>query len=164
MNRGRSFSLSFPPFTRWVKRIILACAGMFFLQVVLQAMAPRTAATCRLTLVCPGPDFSLRVYLAGGHLLLPACRLEPSAGQHAHALDVRIAGGAGLGLAAIPGVLSLLRGGGSAGYGGRRLCRPARTEPDDNHDRGVGRRLRAAGRVRDALRRPRDVFFSRSRS
>ncbi len=43
MNRGRSFSLSFPPFTRWVKRIILACAGMFLLQVVLQATAPRTA-------------------------------------------------------------------------------------------------------------------------
>jgi len=43
MNRGRAFSLSFPPFTRWVKRIILACAGVYFLKVVLEAMAPRAA-------------------------------------------------------------------------------------------------------------------------
>jgi membrane associated rhomboid family serine protease len=35
MHRGRTFSLSFPPFTPWVKRIIIACAVIFFLQVVL---------------------------------------------------------------------------------------------------------------------------------
>jgi membrane associated rhomboid family serine protease len=34
MHRGRTFSLSFPPFTPWVKRIIIACAGIYFLQVV----------------------------------------------------------------------------------------------------------------------------------
>jgi membrane associated rhomboid family serine protease len=37
MYRGRTFSLSFPPFTPWVKRIIIACAGIYFLQVVLAA-------------------------------------------------------------------------------------------------------------------------------
>jgi len=41
MYRGRTISLSFPPFTPWVKRIIIACAGIFFLQVVLGAVAPR---------------------------------------------------------------------------------------------------------------------------
>jgi len=40
MYRGRSISMSFPPFTPWVKRIIFACGGVFLLQVVLQAVAP----------------------------------------------------------------------------------------------------------------------------
>ena len=39
MNRGRSISLSFPPFTPWVKKIILACAGVYLLQVVLEAVS-----------------------------------------------------------------------------------------------------------------------------
>ncbi len=30
-------SLSFPPFTPWVKRIIIACAGVYFLQVVFRS-------------------------------------------------------------------------------------------------------------------------------
>jgi membrane associated rhomboid family serine protease len=41
MNRGRTLSLSFPPFTYWVKRIIIACAVIYFLQVVLEAIAPQ---------------------------------------------------------------------------------------------------------------------------
>jgi len=40
MYRGRSISLSFPPFTPWVKRIVVACAGVYFLQVVLGVLAP----------------------------------------------------------------------------------------------------------------------------
>jgi membrane associated rhomboid family serine protease len=40
MYRGRTISLSFPPFTPWVKRIVIACAGVYFLQVVLERMAP----------------------------------------------------------------------------------------------------------------------------
>ncbi|HET7206225.1 MAG TPA: rhomboid family intramembrane serine protease [Terriglobales bacterium] len=40
MYRGRTLSLSFPPFTRWVKRIILICAGVYLLQVILGAVAP----------------------------------------------------------------------------------------------------------------------------
>jgi len=40
MYRGRTLSLSFPPFTPWVKRIIIACAGLYFLQVVLRRVAP----------------------------------------------------------------------------------------------------------------------------
>ncbi len=40
MYRGRTLSLSFPPFTYWVKRIIIACAVVYFLQVVLEAVAP----------------------------------------------------------------------------------------------------------------------------
>jgi len=40
MYRGRTISLSFPPFTPWVKRIIFACAGVYFLQVVLGVLAP----------------------------------------------------------------------------------------------------------------------------
>lgn len=41
MANGRTFSLSFPPFTRWVKRLILACAGIFLLQVALDVIAPQ---------------------------------------------------------------------------------------------------------------------------
>lgn len=37
MYRGRTMSLSFPPFTPWVKRIIIACAALFFIKVVLDA-------------------------------------------------------------------------------------------------------------------------------
>jgi len=40
MYRGRTLSLSFPPFTPWVKRIIIACVGIYFLQVVLGAFSP----------------------------------------------------------------------------------------------------------------------------
>jgi len=35
MYRGRTLSLSFPPFTPWVKRIIIACVGIYFLKLVL---------------------------------------------------------------------------------------------------------------------------------
>ena len=41
MYRGRTISLSFPPFTPWVKRIVIACGAIFFLQVVLKAFAPK---------------------------------------------------------------------------------------------------------------------------
>jgi membrane associated rhomboid family serine protease len=40
MYRGRTLSLSFPPFEGWVRRIVLACAGIYFLQVVLNVFAP----------------------------------------------------------------------------------------------------------------------------
>jgi len=40
MYRGRTISLSLPPFTPWVKRIVFACAGVYFLQVVLGVLAP----------------------------------------------------------------------------------------------------------------------------
>jgi len=43
MYRGRTISLSFPPFTPWVKRIIIACAGIYFLQVVLKWFAPEAS-------------------------------------------------------------------------------------------------------------------------
>lgn len=39
MYRGRTMTLNFPPFTPWVKRLIIACAALFVLQVVLQAVA-----------------------------------------------------------------------------------------------------------------------------
>jgi membrane associated rhomboid family serine protease len=40
MYKGRTLSLSFPPFTPWVKRIIIACVGIYFLQVLLGAFSP----------------------------------------------------------------------------------------------------------------------------
>jgi membrane associated rhomboid family serine protease len=40
MNRGRSISLSFPPFTPWVKKIVLACAGVYLIQRVLELVSP----------------------------------------------------------------------------------------------------------------------------
>lgn len=44
MNRGRTLSLSFPPFTYWVKRIVIACVAIYFLQVALGAIAPGIAS------------------------------------------------------------------------------------------------------------------------
>src|SRR5690349_14574676 len=38
--RGRTLSLSFPPFTYWVKRIIIACLVIYFAQVVIGKVAP----------------------------------------------------------------------------------------------------------------------------
>jgi membrane associated rhomboid family serine protease len=35
MYRGRTLSLSFPPFTHWVKRIVIACAVIYFVTVLL---------------------------------------------------------------------------------------------------------------------------------
>jgi len=40
MNRGRTISLSLPPFTRWVKRLILAYAGIYLLMALLEVFAP----------------------------------------------------------------------------------------------------------------------------
>ncbi|PYX31738.1 MAG: DUF1751 domain-containing protein [Acidobacteria bacterium] len=40
MNRGRTISFSLPPFAGWVKRIILACAGIFLLQLILGRLVP----------------------------------------------------------------------------------------------------------------------------
>ena len=42
--RGRTLSLSFPPFTPWVKRIVIACVAIYFLQVAL-VHSLRQAAT-----------------------------------------------------------------------------------------------------------------------
>jgi membrane associated rhomboid family serine protease len=39
MYRGRTLSLSFPPFTPWVKRIIIACVAIYFFQVILEAFS-----------------------------------------------------------------------------------------------------------------------------
>src|SRR5262249_25053120 len=39
MYRGRTLSLSFPPFEGWVRRIVLTCAGVFFLQVAFDVIA-----------------------------------------------------------------------------------------------------------------------------
>jgi membrane associated rhomboid family serine protease len=43
MYRGRTLSLSFPPFTYWVKRIIIACVAIYFVQAVLKAISPSSA-------------------------------------------------------------------------------------------------------------------------
>jgi membrane associated rhomboid family serine protease len=40
MYRGRSISLSLPPFTRWVKRLILIYAAIYLLTVILRVAAP----------------------------------------------------------------------------------------------------------------------------
>jgi membrane associated rhomboid family serine protease len=38
MYRGRTISFSFPPFAGWVKRIILACTGIFLLKLILEGV------------------------------------------------------------------------------------------------------------------------------
>ena len=44
MARGRDITLSLPPFTGWVKRLVLACAGVFLLQLAGRAIAPQLEA------------------------------------------------------------------------------------------------------------------------
>jgi len=48
MHRGRTLSLSFPPFTYWIKRIVIACVAVYFLQVVLGAFVPSSESYLRL--------------------------------------------------------------------------------------------------------------------
>jgi membrane associated rhomboid family serine protease len=38
--RGQTISFSFPPFAGWVKRIILACTGIYLFQAVMKLFAP----------------------------------------------------------------------------------------------------------------------------
>jgi membrane associated rhomboid family serine protease len=38
--RGQTISFSFPPFAGWVKRIILACTGIYLVQAVMKIFAP----------------------------------------------------------------------------------------------------------------------------
>jgi membrane associated rhomboid family serine protease len=40
MYRGRTLSLSFPPFTPWIKRIVIVSAAIYFLELLLRAVAP----------------------------------------------------------------------------------------------------------------------------
>jgi membrane associated rhomboid family serine protease len=40
LNRGRTISLSLPPFTRWVKRLILVYAGIYLLMAILEVTVP----------------------------------------------------------------------------------------------------------------------------
>jgi len=40
MNRGNTISLSLPPFTRWVKRLILVYAGIYLLMALAEVTAP----------------------------------------------------------------------------------------------------------------------------
>src|SRR5260370_39846697 len=59
MYRGRTMSLSFPPFTRWVKRLIIICAAVYFLKVVFERIAPEIEGALELYLGL--------VPAAGGH-------------------------------------------------------------------------------------------------
>ena len=43
-------SLSFPPFTRWVKRLIIICAAVYFLKVVFERIAPQIEGALELYL------------------------------------------------------------------------------------------------------------------
>jgi len=44
MYRGRTLSLSFPPFTPWVKRIIISCAAVYLGSILLALLDPRADA------------------------------------------------------------------------------------------------------------------------
>src|SRR5262249_46943016 len=39
--RGHTMTLSFPPFTRWVKRLIISYAAVYLLLYIFEAFAPR---------------------------------------------------------------------------------------------------------------------------
>ena len=78
--RGREVTLSLPPFTGWVKRLVLACAGVFLLQLAGRAIAPQLEAYAEVylglvpTLAAHGYIWQLFTYSflhAGvGHLLV----------------------------------------------------------------------------------------------
>ncbi len=68
MNRGRTISLSLPPFTRWVKRLILIYAGIYLLMALLEVFAPYAHQWVRVylglipTLVMHGMVWQLITY------------------------------------------------------------------------------------------------------
>ncbi|MFZ0800199.1 MAG: rhomboid family intramembrane serine protease [Terriglobales bacterium] len=47
MSRGQTISFSFPPFTGWVKRIILTCTGIYLFQVVVPLFSRSAVALMR---------------------------------------------------------------------------------------------------------------------
>jgi membrane associated rhomboid family serine protease len=47
VSRGQTISFSFPPFAGWVKRIILACTGIYLFQAVMGIFAPIVVALMR---------------------------------------------------------------------------------------------------------------------
>jgi membrane associated rhomboid family serine protease len=54
MRRGTTMSLSFPPFTRAVKQLLIANGAVFLLMALLGYVEPRTAAFCQaLFQLCP---------------------------------------------------------------------------------------------------------------
>ena len=48
--RGQTMTLSFPPFTRWVKRLIISYAAIFLLLYIFEAFAPRAGGYCKAVL------------------------------------------------------------------------------------------------------------------
>ena len=73
MYRGRTFSLSFPPFTKAVKWLILINAGMYLLITILQLVAPELGNALFYGLLPSDPNHgSAWMDLAAGHLFLPA--------------------------------------------------------------------------------------------
>jgi membrane associated rhomboid family serine protease len=47
MPRGQTISFSFPPFAGWVKRIILACTGIYLFQAITRIFAPNVVVLMR---------------------------------------------------------------------------------------------------------------------
>ena len=47
MSRGQTISFSFPPFAGWVKRIIIACTGVYLFQAVMNVFAPTVVGLMR---------------------------------------------------------------------------------------------------------------------
>ena len=119
MRRTSAMGLSFPPFTRAVKQLLIANGAVFLLFYLFGAFDAQR--TCRRLGLQPSRPGRLRCRprrnLAVGHLLLPALRPAASAVQHACTVDVRRAAGTGLGLQPVHAVLLLLRDRGGAGDG-----------------------------------------------
>src|SRR6202162_5457916 len=47
VSRGQTISFTFPPFAGWVKRIILACTGIYLFQAVMRIFAPTVVVMMR---------------------------------------------------------------------------------------------------------------------
>jgi len=63
MNRGRTLSLSFPPFTKAVKWLVLINAGMFLLIVLLQAITPELGDALYYGLLPLTPQMVMRGWI-----------------------------------------------------------------------------------------------------
>ena len=85
----RTFSLSLPPFTKAVKWLILANAGVYLLVTLLQAFAPGLGDV--IGYVCPWSQADRLPWLglATGDLFLPACGDFSHSLQHDRVMDVR---------------------------------------------------------------------------
>ena len=139
MRRTSSMGLSFPPFTRAVKQLLIANGVVYLVVALLGVFAEGGERWIQISLRPGACACSLsRVDLAVGDLRLSARRAAAHLLQHAGAVDVRRPVGTGLGLQHLHAVLFFLRRGCGADHRCSLVYRSSGSGSSDSHRRRVG--------------------------